>query len=199
MRNFLFAVLFSTGCLFTAATFAANDQPFADALTALQTKKFAQAMSAFRTLAENNHDRAAFMLGVMHEQGLGVAKDDRRAADWYLRAARNGNASAQYNIAVFHQLGKGVERSDAAALRWHSAAAAQGHHKAQNNLGAIYFTGAGAARNLVEAWKWLTLAADGLIGQDRIVTLQNRDRIERDMGADALTEAKRRAAAFKPR
>jgi uncharacterized protein len=199
MRKILSAIILMGGIMCAAPGMAAAGQSFADALASLQAKKFTQAMSAFSALAETGHGRAEFMLGVMHEQGLGVAKNARRAAGWYLRAAQHGNASAQYNIAVFHQLGKGVERSDAAALKWHAAAAAQGHHKAQNNLGAIFYTGAGVARNLVEAWKWLTLAADGLTGQDRKVTLQNRGRIERDMTADALAEAKRRAAAFKAR
>jgi TPR repeat protein len=198
MRNIRYALVICMGLLAAAPVFAATNQAFNAALTALRTKNFDQALLDFRALANSGHGGAAFMLGVMHEQGLGVAVDPKLAAVAYLRAAKLGDASAQYNLAVFHQLGKGVARSDAAALKWHAAAAAQGHPKAQNNLGAIYFTGAGVARDLVEAWKWLTLAADGLTEQDRKVALTNRDRIEKDLSAAELAEARRRAIAWRP-
>jgi hypothetical protein len=36
--------------------------------------------------------------GVMHDKGLGVAKDEAKAAKWFAAAAAQGIAPAQYNL-----------------------------------------------------------------------------------------------------
>jgi TPR repeat protein len=173
--------------------------PFDDGVRALTQGDFAAARAAFGPLAKADDGNAQFMLGVMSENGLGVAKDLAGAAQWYLKAAAAGVASAQYNIAVFYQLGKGVASNPAEALRWHALAADQGHRKAQNNLGAMYYTGAGVARDLVEAWKWLTLAAQGLRGEAGNIVQRNIAAIEGELDRDALVDAKRRVGAWKKR
>jgi TPR repeat protein len=133
------------------------------------------------------------MLAVMHQQGLGVAVNYKRAPIAHLRTTKLGDTTVLYNLAEFHQLGNGVALNDAATRKWHLAAT-QGHPKTQNNLGATYYIGAGyigagyigagyigagyigagVAQDLVEAWKWLTLAANRLRDQYRTVTLSNR-------------------------
>ena len=111
---------------------------FDDGMKALESRDFSGALAVFGPLAAQQNGNAQFMLGVMHENGLGVEKDQSAAASWYLKAAEAGVASAQYNIGVFYQLGKGVAPDARAALKWHARAAAQGHHRAQNNLGQMY-------------------------------------------------------------
>lgn len=118
------------------------------------------------------------MLAVMHQQGLGVAVNYKRAPIAHLRTTKLGDTTVLYNLAEFHQLGNGVALNDAATRKWHLAAT-QGHPKTQNNLGATYYIGAGyigagVAQDLVEAWKWLALAANRLRDQYRTVTLSNR-------------------------
>jgi len=113
------------------------------------------------------------MLAVMHQQGLGVAVNDKRAPIAHLRTTKLGDTTVLYNLAEFHQSGNGVALNDAATRKWHLAAS-QGHPKTQNNLGATYYIGAGVAQDMVEAWKWLTLAANRLRDQYRTVTLSNR-------------------------
>jgi len=183
-------------CLFSGPAIAAQ---FDDGVRALAKGDFAAARAVFGPLAKTDDGNAQFMLGVMSENGLGMAKDLAAAARWYLKAAAAGIASAQYNIAVFYQLGKGVAPNPAEALRWHALAADQGHRKAQNNLGAMYYTGAGVARDLVEAWKWLTLAAQGLRGEAGDIVQRNIAAIEGELAPDALADAKRRVSAWKKR
>lgn len=172
----------------------ASAGPFEDGLQALQSGNFADARAAFAPLAAQGHGNAQFMLGVMFENGLGTAKDRGAAAGWYEKAA----AAAQFNLGVFYQLGEGVRRDSAQALKYHSMAAAQGHSRAQNNLGTMYYTGAGTVRDPVEAWKWLTLAVRGLAGDAKEIATQNIAAIERELSPDALEEAKRRVAAWRP-
>ncbi len=42
------------------------------------------------------------MMGVMYENGEGVAQDAKQAANWYRRAADKGNAEAQLNLVVLY-------------------------------------------------------------------------------------------------
>lgn len=176
----------------------ANAAPFDDGIRALQAGDFADARATFNPLAKAGDGNAQFMLGVMLENGLGTSKDDHAAAAWYEKAANSGVASAQYNLGVFHQLGKGVSQDPVLALKFHRLAAAQGHSRAQNNLGTMYYTGAGVARDPIEAWKWLTLAASGLRGDARDISDKNLRAIESELTPEALSEAKRRTAAWKP-
>ncbi len=190
------------GFLFAAALVLATPAlagPFDEGIRALQAGDFANARSAFTPLAADGDGNAQFMLGVMLENGLGTAKDPGAAAGWYRKAAADGVASAQYNLGVFYQLGSGVPRDPAQALKYHRLAADQGHSRAQNNLGTIYYTGAGVARDTVEAWKWLTLATRGLKGEAKDIATENITAIERELSPDALAEAKRRTAAWRPR
>lgn len=177
----------------------ANAAPFDDGMRALQAGDFADARATFNPLAKAGDGNAQFMLGVMFENGLGTGKDDEAAASWYKQAAASGIASAQYNLGVFHQLGKGVPQDPALALKFHRLAAAQGHSRAQNNLGTMYYTGAGVGRDPIEAWKWLTLATSGLRGDARDFTEKNLSAIENELSPDDLSEAKRRAAGWKPK
>jgi len=191
VNRFLIAAVF-----FYATSAVAG--PFDDGVRALQAGDFADARTVFTPLARGGDGNAQFMLGVMLENGLGAAKDPGAAAGWYRKAAAAGVASAQYNLGVFYQLGTGVPRDPEQALKFHRLAADQGHSRAQNNLGTIYYTGAGLARDAVEAWKWLTLAADGLHGEAKDIATQNISAIERELSPDALAEAKRRTAAWRP-
>ena len=188
--------VFAVAVFFATAAAAA---PFDDGVRALQAGNFADARATFKPLAAAGDGNAQFMLGVMHENGRGTAKDSGAAASWYKKSAAAGVPSAQYNLGVFYQLGSGVQRDPAQALKYHRRAAAQGHSRAQNNLGTMYYTGAGVARDPIEAWKWLTLAARGLQGEARDIADKNIAAIERELTPEALTEAKRRAAAWQPR
>lgn len=169
-----------------------------DGLDALKAKNFDGARNIFQALAAQNNNQAQFMLGVMAEQGWGVAASPGQAAVWYERAAVSGNASAQYNLGIYYQLGHGVPQSDVQAARWLEAAAAQRHARAQNNLATIYFTGAGVQRNNVEALKWQLLALQGLRGQERELADQNRQNMEGGMSADERREARRRVDIWQP-
>jgi TPR repeat protein len=127
----------------------------------------------FRAPANTGHGGTASMLAVMHQQGLGVAVNYKRAPIAHLRTTKLGDTTVLYNLAEFHQLGNGVTLNDAATRKWHLTAT-QRHPKTQNNLGATYYIGAGVAQDLVEAWKCLALAANRLRDQYRTATLSNR-------------------------
>ena len=92
----------------------------------------AAALAVFEPLAEQGDRNAQFMMGVLHEDGVGIAKDMAKAIAWFRRAAEAGLASAQYNLAQYYENGTGVAADPSTAVGWYRRAAAQGHGKAQN-------------------------------------------------------------------
>lgn len=200
-RQGLVAGLIALGILLTAcAAPAANDgleAQFTAGMRVHLKKRYLESRPVFESLAARGHVRSQFMLGTIHEQGLGVPKDLEKAARWYEKAGAGGNDSAQYNLGILYQFGRGVPKDPAAAARWLRMAGEQGHGRAQNNLSTFYFMGVGVERDLAEAWKWLTLSADRLKGQGRKIVLENRAVIERDMTPVQTAEARRRVAAWR--
>jgi localization factor PodJL len=56
---------------------------------------YAEAAKWFTAAAERGLADSQYNLAVLHENGLGVAKDDKRAYQWLLLAAKSGDAEAQ--------------------------------------------------------------------------------------------------------
>ncbi|MDO8811509.1 MAG: tetratricopeptide repeat protein [Gallionella sp.] len=84
--------------------------------------------------AETGDAKSQFGLARMYYNGDGVAKDDAKAAEWYMKAAEQGNAFAQYKIGAMYDQGEGVSRDAAKAAEWWKKAAAQGNGAAQEAL-----------------------------------------------------------------
>ena len=78
---------------------------------------------------------------------LGLAKDERRAAQLYKAAAARGDAAAQHNLGLMYMSGGKAPK----ALKWFRAAAAQDHAPSLYNLGTAYAFGTGVPRDAAEA------------------------------------------------
>lgn len=125
LRGLLLSLPLSLPLLLAAPPALADAKP---ALTAFRAGDYARALRLARPLAAKDDPQAMYLLGVMYEQGKGVARDDPTAVRWYAAAARKGDyASAQYNLARMYLAGRGVNRNPAKAKEWLNAAAAQGH------------------------------------------------------------------------
>ena len=114
---------------------------------------------AVKTQADEGSASAQFELGLMFENGIGVATDRQQAALWYSRAAEQGHAQAQTNLGVLYARGMGVPRNDAYAVTWFRKAAEQGLAKAQYNLAYMYASGLGTPRDDQLANDWYRKAA----------------------------------------
>ncbi len=73
---------------------------------------------------------AAANLGCMYDRGLGVPRDDARAAHWFARAAEAGDAGAWYRLGVCHSTGTGAARDACFALACFALAASAGDRDA---------------------------------------------------------------------
>ncbi len=102
------------------------------ALVAFRAGEYAEALRLALPLADKHNAQAMYLLGVIYEQGKGVARDDAAAAKWYGAAVkRAGYASAQYNLARMTLEGRGTAKDEAAARDLLTDAAAQGHTDAE--------------------------------------------------------------------
>ena len=125
------------------------------------------------------HPGAQFNLGVLHERGKGVPKSDKKAAEWYLKAARQEHPESQFSLAVMYEKGQGVGKDLSEAAKWYQRAAELGFAAAQQNLGHMFLTGKGVNQDLVMAYKWTALAVKK-IEENKLPELHMEFRENRD-------------------
>lgn len=111
--------------------------------------------------AESGDANAQFEIGGAYEDGKGVARDDRRAAEWFRKSAEQGNGQAQYSLGMMYAEGRGVERNRDEAIRWYKKAASHGVSQAMYSIAISYYNGEGAEENLGLAYTWLMAAQKG--------------------------------------
>jgi len=149
-------------CAFLSVSlFAASaDAGYDEGVEAFAVGDYAAAMAEWWPLAEAGDANSQYGLGVIFENGHGVGRDYREAAEWYLGAAEQGHTGAQFNLGHLYRLGAGVPPSMDEAVRWWQAAADQGLTQAQVLMGLAYQRGDGVAANAETAVELFTLAAD---------------------------------------
>jgi uncharacterized protein len=127
---------------------------------AFERGDYAAALEAWTPLAEAGDADAQHNVGVLHEQGLGVAQDLAAAAQWYRRAAENGSPASAFNLANLYRGGQGVEADLERAAALYAAAAEAGHPESINNLGAMLLEGIGVERDEAQAAQLFALGAE---------------------------------------
>ena len=146
---------------------------------------YATAMREWKPLAEQGDVSAQYNLGLLYENGLGVAQDAFEAVKWYRRAAVQGDASAQYNLGVIYDEGHDVPQDYAEAAKWYQQAAEQGDTSAQSNVGVLYDNGRGVPHDHITAYMWFSIAAS----QGNKLAHKNKDEIAKQMSSDDVDKA----------
>ena len=130
-----------------APVWADNQAQIEQAVAAYDAGKYEQAFRLFQPIARQGNAQAQYNLGVMYEQGKGMAQNNKQALAWYQKAANQGHIKAQNNLGVMYSQGKGVVPNNQQAFVWYQKAANQGFAGAQYNLAMMYKDGLGVARN----------------------------------------------------
>jgi TPR repeat protein len=138
---------------------AEADPDFAAAKRAYDASEFVDAARLVRPLAESGNPNAQFLMGQMQFFGLGMERDDARAAQWYGMAAQAGNTEAQYRLGYLYATGQGVGYDTAAAERFWIAAASKRHRGAIVALADFYHEGLYRKEDETLARRWLNRAA----------------------------------------
>ena len=92
---------------------------FQKGVAAFKSEDYATAQRGLKPLAEQGMPHAQFFLGLMHEDGKGVPKNNKTAVKWYRLAAEQGDALAQYNLGVMYEKGQGVPQDYKTAVKWY--------------------------------------------------------------------------------
>lgn len=101
-------------------------------------------VGAFAELGEaaKKDDAAAMnLLGIMYVEGRGVGRNERVAADWFLKAETMGSLEATANLGRMYAEGLGVQQSNREALQHYRDAALRGYSPAMKRLAEIYERG----------------------------------------------------------
>ena len=144
--------------LMAVATVARAD--FESGWQAFHRGDFAQAITAWQPLAAAGEARAQYNLGVLYDEGRGVAVDRGRAEAWWRRAAGLGHRAAQHNLALLYLSGDSGHDDRPQATVWLEAAAAGGFAPSQYVLGGMYADGRGVPRDDSRAHRLLLAAAE---------------------------------------
>lgn len=146
----------------TAKTGPMVDDP---AFAAFQKGEYVKALELARKASAAGEPQAFTLIGQIHAEGLGVARDLGEAAKWYAGGAERGDADSQYALAVLLAEGKGVKHDLKRAANLFEAAAAQGHAAAQHSTGLLYAAGRGRPVDVAKAAQWLEKAAAQNVAQ----------------------------------
>lgn len=138
---------------------AQADPELAAAKRAYDSSEYVEAAKLVRPLAEKGDPGAQFLMGQMLFFGLGMERDDAKAAQWYGMAAQAGNTEAQYRLGYLYATGQGVAYDAASAERFWIAAAGRGHRGAIVALADFYHEGLYRTEDETLARRWLNRAA----------------------------------------
>jgi hypothetical protein len=117
---------------FSTPVFAADLE---DARDLMEAGEFVAAREMFEVLARSGNADAEELIGVMYALGLGVARDDERAFEWYLRASMKGHPGAQSGIGWYYEIGRGMPAPDLVrAYLWYALSAIGGDVDAPDSL-----------------------------------------------------------------
>ena len=136
-------------------------EPLEDIYFASETSKTKILNEYYNNKISENKDTAKlFIWGYRYEYGIGIPKDEKKAVEWYKKAAEMGDAGAQNNLGNCYRNGIGVTKDEIIAVEWYKKAADKGDAGAQNNLGNCYRSGIGVTKDEIIAVEWYKKAAD---------------------------------------
>lgn len=90
------------------------------------------------TKLEQNQTHAVpgmyFLLGYLHEEGLGIPQDTALAYQFYIKGAEQDDAKSMNNLGSMYERGTGVAKDLAEAQKWYEQAAELGNEDARANV-----------------------------------------------------------------
>ncbi len=101
---------------------------------AINDANYAAAVSIAQRLANDGIPDAQHFMGWFHEQGVGVAKNEHEAFEWWRRAAVQGFAASQHALGACYERGTGTTPDLAEAFAWYSRAVNGGDEEAEKAL-----------------------------------------------------------------
>lgn len=192
----ILALLCALGAVALSPTVRAEMQNPAlkDGISAFQAGAFNIALETLEPLAKADNPEAAYWLGRMYEDGLGVKKDVDKAVTYYRKAAAKGLQNAKLRLGEIYFRGTEELQNFEKAHKWLERAAFGGNSVAQRELGTLYANGWGAQKDPVWAYVWYEFAAK----QGDYEAQKLRDNLLKTMPDDEITEAQKLTQKIAP-
>lgn len=110
---------------------------------------------------ERGHPGSCFALGMMHENGAGMPRNEARAAEYFQSACDRQHAVACYTLGDMREKGKGGPVDFVAAARWYTMACDANNAQSCNAVARMYQDGFGVAQDLAQAARLFRKSCDG--------------------------------------
>lgn len=133
-------------------------------------EKYKDAVGLFSQIVENDSDNhaACYYLADCLYYGKGIAKDVKKAFQYFMIAATNKVTEACYMVGLCYLEGKGTHQDSTQAVAWFTEAAKYAHPLSQYYLGLAYMNGDGITKDIPRAAQWLVHAAkQGIVEAQR--------------------------------
>jgi hypothetical protein len=127
----------------------------------LEAGQFAEALPLLTLACNGGRGGGCGNLGVMYQNGNGVAKDPAQAVALYRKACDGGALAACNNLGGMYDDGSGVAQDPAQAVALYRKACDGGEPTACNNLGVMYDDGSGVAKDPAQAVSLYRKGCDG--------------------------------------
>jgi len=100
-----------------------------------RSSDYTSAIKAFYVSARRYHNiNSYYMLGKMHEEGLGTGVNLYTSFYWYEKSAKRNHPTAQYHLAQFYEMGRGTHKDLKRAKIWYVRSAKNGDKNAKIRL-----------------------------------------------------------------
>lgn len=123
-------------------------------------RRYSWAEHFYELAGKQQYSAALINLGYMARVGMGREVDQRRAFDFYVKAAALGNLRARTDIGWAYIDGRGVPKLPEEGVLWYRLAASSGWANAITALGDAYRLGTGVKQDFVQAASLYSAAAD---------------------------------------
>lgn len=168
-----------------AARADTSDPAVAEGIYAFKAGAFSVALDKLKPKADSGDREAAYWLGQMYEDGLGVKRDLKKAVTYYRTAAKAGWSKAKLRLGEIYLQGTEELQDFAKAHKWLERAAYDGLPKAQRDLAKLYADGWGDNKDPVWAYVWYEFAAR----QGDRLAQRSRDSLLKTMSTDQVADA----------
>jgi hypothetical protein len=128
-------------------------------LAELDTPNYREAIKWYQKACNRHFPEAYVALGQLYAQGIGIAKNQKKAAELYRQGAQLGDALGQFLLAEDYFRGIGIPKDRSEAARWYQKSAEQNDFASEAMLGRLYEHGWGVSQDRNQAVTWYTRAA----------------------------------------
>lgn len=161
-----------------------GDKPADEAFGAYQRGLYLTAFNLAKPKAEQGDPASQTLVAEIYARGLGVPADQKKAAEWYAKAAEHGVHEAEFRYAALLLQGRYVKKDTAKATQLMQKAAESGNAMAQFNYGQLVMVKTSGAAGIDEAFPWFQKAATANLADAEYALSQiyanGTDKIPRD-------------------